>query len=123
MHELAIAESVVQIAGRHANGRRVTKVQLKLGHLRQVVPSALSFSFELVAQDTPVEGARLEMEEVPAVGRCRECGTESRLESFPLQCRKCEGFDLEVLGGEELFVAFLELEEEPAKDKELTADG
>jgi hydrogenase nickel incorporation protein HypA/HybF len=123
LHELAIAESVVQIAGRHANGRRVTKVQLKVGHLRQVVPSALSFSFELVAHDTPVEGAQLEMEEVPAVGRCRDCGTESRLESFPLQCRRCEGFDLEVLGGEELYVEFLELEEEPAKDKELTADG
>jgi hydrogenase nickel incorporation protein HypA/HybF len=123
LHELAIAESVVQIASRHANGRRVTKVQLKVGHLRQVVPSALSFSFELVAHDTPVEGAQLEMEEVPAVGRCRDCGTESRLESFPLQCRRCEGFDLEVLGGEELYVEFLELEEEPAKDKELTADG
>jgi hydrogenase nickel incorporation protein HypA/HybF len=123
LHELAIAESVVQIASRHANGRRVTKVQLKVGHLRQVVPSALSFSFELVAHDTPVEGAQLEMEEVPAVGRCRDCGTESRLESFPLRCRRCEGFDLEVLGGEELYVEFLELEEEPAKDKELTADG
>ena len=111
MHELAIAESVVQIASRHANGRRVTKVQLKVGHLRQVVPSALSFSFELVAQGTPVEGAQLEMEEVSAVGRCRDCETESRLESFPLQCRRCEGFDLEVLRGEELFVEFLELEE------------
>jgi hydrogenase nickel incorporation protein HypA/HybF len=121
LHELAIAESVVQIAHRHANGRRVTKVQLKVGHLRQVVPSALSFSFELVAQDTPVDGAQLEMEEVPAVGLCRDCGAESRLESFPLQCLECEGFDLEVLTGEELFVEFLELEEEPAKDTELTA--
>ena len=59
MHELSIAESVVQIAGRHANGRRVTKVCLKVGHLRQVVPSALAFSFELVAQGTSVEGAEL----------------------------------------------------------------
>ncbi|MDP8949085.1 MAG: hydrogenase maturation nickel metallochaperone HypA [Actinomycetota bacterium] len=40
MHELAIAESIVGISGRHANGRRVTKVYLKVGHLRQVVPSA-----------------------------------------------------------------------------------
>jgi hydrogenase nickel incorporation protein HypA/HybF len=123
LHELAIAESVVRIASRHANGRQVTKVQLKVGHLRQVVPSALSFSFELVAQDTPVEGALLEMEEVPAVGLCRGCGTESRLEGFPLQCRECEGFDLEVLRGEELLVEFLELEEEWAKDKEVTAEG
>jgi hydrogenase nickel incorporation protein HypA/HybF len=111
LHELSIAESVVQIAGRHANGRRVTKVRLEVGHLRQVVPSALAFSFELVAEGTPVEGAELEMEEVPATGKCRECGVESQLENFPLQCRACGGFDLEVLRGEELLVESLELEE------------
>jgi hydrogenase nickel incorporation protein HypA/HybF len=111
LHELAIAESIVGIAGRHANGRRVTKVQLKVGHLRQVVPSALSFSFELVAQGTPVEGAELEMEEVPATGSCRGCGAECRLKEFPLQCGVCGGFDLQVLEGEELFVESLELEE------------
>ena len=112
MHELAIAESIVQIAGRHANGRRVTKVQLKVGHLRQVVPSALAFSFELVAQGTPVEGAELEMEKVPATGSCSGCGAESRLKAFPLQCGVCGGFDLQVLEGEELFVESLELEED-----------
>jgi hydrogenase nickel incorporation protein HypA/HybF len=111
LHELAIAESVVQIADRHANGRRVTKVQLKVGHLRQVVPSALAFSFELVAQGTPIEGAQLEMEEVPAIGSCRGCGEKSRLESFPLQCKVCGGVDLELLEGEELYVESLELEE------------
>jgi hydrogenase nickel incorporation protein HypA/HybF len=111
LHELAIADSVVQIASRHADGRQVTKVYLKVGHLRQVVPSALAFSFELVAQGTPVEGAELEMEEVPVLGRCRECGVESRLESFPLQCGTCGGFELQILEGEELYVDSLELEE------------
>jgi hydrogenase nickel incorporation protein HypA/HybF len=111
LHELSIAESVVQIASRHANGRRVTRVWLKVGHLRQVVPSALAFGFELVAEGTPVEGAKLETENVPATGVCRDCGTESRLQTFPLQCGACGGFDLELLTGEELFVESLELEE------------
>ena len=111
MHELAIAGSVVEIASRHAQGRRVTKVHLKVGHLRQVVPSALSFGFGLVAQGTPVEGAELEMEEIPATGLCRVCGTESRLGGFPLVCVECGGFDLDLLGGEELYVEALEMEE------------
>jgi hydrogenase nickel incorporation protein HypA/HybF len=111
LHELSIAESVVRIASRQANGRRVTKVRMKVGHLRQVVPSALTFSFELVAEGTPVEGAELEMEEVPAVGVCSGCVVESRLDSFPLLCRMCGGFDLEILRGEELLVESLELEE------------
>ena len=113
MHELAIAESVVRIAARHAGERRVTKVYLKVGHLRQVVPSALAFSFELVAQGTSVEGAELEIEEIPATGKCRACGAEIRLASFPLQCRECAGFDLELIAGEELYVESLEMEEQP----------
>jgi hydrogenase nickel incorporation protein HypA/HybF len=111
LHELAIADSVVQIASRHADGRQVTKVYLKVGHLRQVVPSALTFSFELVAQGTPLEGAELEMEEIPVTGKCRECGAENRPTEFPLQCGACGAFDLEVLQGEELYVESLELEE------------
>ena len=111
MHELSIAESVVSIASRQADGRRVTKVQMKVGHLRQVVPSALAFGFELLAEGTPVEDAELEMEQVPAEGRCRGCGVESRLGNFPLQCPGCESFDLEILKGEELMVDSLELEE------------
>jgi hydrogenase nickel incorporation protein HypA/HybF len=117
LHELAIAESVVQIASRHAAGRRVTKVYLKVGYLRQVVPSALSFSFELVAQGTPVEGAELALEEVPVTGKCRECGEESQLKEFPLQCLACGALDLEILEGEELYVESLELEEHPAENR------
>ena len=86
MHELSIAESVVQIASRHVDGWRIIKVRLKVGHLRQVVPSALAFGFELLAEGTPVEGAELEVEDVSATGSCGGCGAESRLESFPLEC-------------------------------------
>jgi hydrogenase nickel incorporation protein HypA/HybF len=111
LHELAIAESVVRIASRQADGRRVTKVQMKVGYLRQVVPSALDFGFGLLAEGTPVEGAELEMEQVPAEGRCRGCGVESTFDSLPLQCTGCGGFDLEILKGEELMVESLELEE------------
>jgi hydrogenase nickel incorporation protein HypA/HybF len=111
MHELALADSVVAIASRHAAGRPVARVEVKVGHLRQVVPSALAFAFELVAQGTPVEGAELVLEEVPAAGRCRSCGAESELSGFPLACAACGGLDLELLRGEELLVDALELRE------------
>jgi len=112
MHELSIAESVVEIASRHARGRNVAVVELKVGHLRQVVPSALEFAFELVAQGTSVEGAELRMEEIAAEGACRGCGARTPLPDFPLVCRRCGGFDVEVTRGEELLVESLELEEQ-----------
>jgi hydrogenase nickel incorporation protein HypA/HybF len=112
VHELAIAESVVRIAANHAAGRRVSKVELRVGHLRQVVPSSLEFGFELVAAGTCVEGAELAIEHVPAAGTCRVCGAHTPLPDFPLHCSTCGGFDIEVREGEELVVDTLELTDE-----------
>ena len=112
MHELAIAESIVAIASRHAAGRSVRRVELRVGYLRQVVPSALEFAFELLVGGTPLEGAELSIETVPARGVCRSCGAESTMSSFPLQCSCCDGIDMKLEAGEELLVDALELEQE-----------
>jgi hydrogenase nickel incorporation protein HypA/HybF len=111
VHELSIADQVVRIASDHARGRRVTKVELRVGHLRQVVPSALVFAFELVARGTPAEGAELEIAGVAAAGRCRACGAHSTWAGFPLACSECGSLDVEVVAGEELVVDAVELEE------------
>jgi hydrogenase nickel incorporation protein HypA/HybF len=111
MHELSIAESVLGVASRHAAGRRVTRVEVRVGHLRQVVPSALEFAWELVAHGTPLEGAELVLEDVPAAGRCRACGAEGPLGAFPLACATCGGLEVEVMAGEELLVEAIEVDE------------
>jgi hydrogenase nickel incorporation protein HypA/HybF len=112
VHELSIAEAVVEVAIRHARGRQVYQVELKVGHLRQVVPSSLQFAFELLTSGTPLEGAELVIHMVPARGRCRGCRAETTMAHFPLQCSSCGGLDMELLAGEELVVDALELEEE-----------
>jgi hydrogenase nickel incorporation protein HypA/HybF len=111
MHALSIADAVVAIAARHAGERRVVRGEVRLGHLRQVVPQALEFAFGLVAEGTPVEGAELAMEIVPAAGTCRACGTQSELPGFPLLCAACGSADLELTQGQELLVDALELDD------------
>jgi hydrogenase nickel incorporation protein HypA/HybF len=111
MHELSIAQAVADVALRHARGRRVAKVEVRVGHLRQVVPAALGFAFELVATGTALEGAELELIEVEAGGRCRSCGADGAFPAFPLQCQACGSWDVEVARGEELLVESLEIEE------------
>jgi hydrogenase nickel incorporation protein HypA/HybF len=101
----------VAIASRHAAGRPVSRVEIKVGHLRQVVPSALEFGFQLLSDGTVLEGAELVIEEVPARGRCRQCGEETTMSQFPLQCSQCSGLDLEIVAGEELLVDALECEQ------------
>ncbi|HYJ00032.1 MAG TPA: hydrogenase maturation nickel metallochaperone HypA [Thermoleophilaceae bacterium] len=111
MHELSIAQALIEIVDRHAGGRRVTRVEVKVGRLRQVVPDALDFAFELVSQGTPVEGAELVLEDVPAAGTCASCGSDTPLPELPLACRRCGSFDVELTQGEELRVEALEIEE------------
>lgn len=111
MHELSLAASVVEIALRNAAGRRVIRVEVEVGALRQAVPAALTFSFDMVAQGTLAEGAVLDIQAIPARGACRRCGAVGELHAFPLQCPSCGAFDLDIVAGEELLVASLEVEE------------
>jgi hydrogenase nickel incorporation protein HypA/HybF len=120
VHELAIAESVVEVACRCAAGRKILEVELEVGHLRQVVPSALQFSFGLVAEGTEAEGAELVIRDVPAAGMCRTCRWAGELPAFPLLCAECGSANVAVTAGEELLVATLELDEEPLLAKTLT---
>ena len=119
MHELAIADAVVATALRHATGRRIARVELKVGRLRQVVPSALAFSFKLVTVGTPADGAELDIEEIPARVSCRDCRAQSLVTDFPLVCGRCDSLHVELIAGDELFVDALELEDEQVPLQEL----
>ena len=110
MHELSIAQAIVDVALRHAGEDRVTAVAVRVGKLRQVVPSALEFSFELCAHGTPAEGAVLELDVIPVTVACRNCAATSEPDGFPLACTACGGLDVEVVRGRELQVESLELE-------------
>jgi hydrogenase nickel incorporation protein HypA/HybF len=123
MHELSIAQAILDVATRHADGRRVVKVEVRVGHLRQVVPDSLEFAFALITPGTALDGAELRITPVPAAGRCRECGAESVIEDFPLCCAQCGGLDVEMLAGEELLVDALELEEEPLTNERVGHHG
>ena len=112
MHELSVATAVVDAAVRHAGGRRVTVVHLRVGALRQVVPDSLAFYFEHVARDTLCEAARLEQELVPARLHCESCGAGWALDTVDFRCAACGSGDVHVEAGDELVVESIEIEEE-----------
>ena len=115
MHELSIASAVLNTALRNAGERRVTAVAVRAGRLRQVVPESLRFYFEIVTRDTPLEGARLELTEVPVRLGCRDCGHHWEPDWPLFRCPECESAEVSVLAGEELSVEYIEVEErEPA---------
>jgi hydrogenase nickel incorporation protein HypA/HybF len=111
MHELSLSEAIVATALRHAEGRRVTVVSMRVGHLRQVVPDSLAFYFEIVARGTACEGARLELEAVPAMFRCRACGHAYSPDVPAFRCPACAAADVAVERGEEFQIESIEVEE------------
>lgn len=103
MHELSITRNIVAIVSERANGAKVTQVTLEVGKLSAVIPEAIRFCFDVVAQGTVLEGARLEVIEVPGRGRCRVCGLDVELRRLVERCA-CGSSDLDRLTGEELTI-------------------
>lgn len=122
MHELSLAIAIVELVERHAAGRRVSAVQLRVGALRQVVPPSLEFQFGFASRGAACEGARLDQEAVAALLRCGECDTrwdpappvaetaDDLVVSF--RCPACGSAGFEVLRGEELDVESIEVVED-----------
>ena len=111
MHELAIADAVVTMVLERSAERRVSRVGMRIGYLRQVVPSSLRFGFALVSRGTRVHGAELEIEHVPVTVWCEGCSIESAPPALPLTCSICGAFDVAVRLGDELLVNWIETEE------------
>lgn len=117
MHELAICQALCETVDRKAAGRVVRRVDVRIGHLRQVVPDSLQLSWEMLTTGTHLEGCDLVIEHVPAVVRCRSCESETTLDWPILACASCEGHDVELLTGEELLVASIDVADEQAEQE------
>jgi hydrogenase nickel incorporation protein HypA/HybF len=121
MHELALAQAIVAAAERHAEGRPVSVVRVRVGRLRQVVPEYLAFYFEVAAKDSGCEGAELEWERVESRLRCSACAAEWDPAPPPartgdelvirFRCPECESADHTVISGEELVVESIDVRE------------
>ena len=115
MHEISIAESIVQIAeakAREQNARSIQVIKLRLGEFTAIATEALEFAFEVARLGTLAEHARLEIEVVPMVVHCVVCEASTQPEKgVCLICAEC-GFPLKIVSGEELQIEYIEVDSE-----------
>jgi hydrogenase nickel incorporation protein HypA/HybF len=124
MHELSLAGAIHETALRHADGRPIRSVQMRIGRLRQVVPDSLRFYFGVVSKQTLGDGAGLELELIDALLRCGSCGSEWDPAPAPAEeegdlllppmfrCPGCGAGGAEVLRGEEFEVESIVVEDD-----------
>ncbi len=96
---------------KHADGRAVKKVTVRIGHLRQVVPDALQFGWEMLTESTDLKGAEFAIEQVPATVSCNECAAETTLDMPILVCGVCGSFEVKLLTGEEFLIVSMDVAE------------
>ena len=118
MHELAIAESIVSSVLEETERQRlgsVKEIGLRIGRLTDVVPEALEFAFEAITVDSPLQHTVLRIERVPVSGKCLSCRRTFEVIDFVFSCPHCKSGDIEVTGGKELDIAYLEVEDHSAE--------
>lgn len=108
MHELSIAEFVVEACAERAEGARVLRVKLEIGKLSAVMPDAVRFCFDICARDTPLEGAALDIVELPGRAICRDCHRVVMLDDLLARCA-CGSCNIQIVAGEELKVKEMEV--------------
>lgn len=112
MHELALAQGIVDVIeaqARRDDFTRVARVHLSIGRLAGVEPDALEFGFASVSRGTVAEGATLQIDRPPGVASCEDCGESAELAQRGDACPGCGGYRLRVTGGDQLRVTELEV--------------
>jgi hydrogenase nickel incorporation protein HypA/HybF len=116
MHEMGVAMEIVEIAissiPANIKNACVESVNLKVGKLSAIVPESLRFCFDIVSKDTPLAGAKLNIEDVPVVVRCRECDLKWTINSPVFKCKKCKSGLIDIVSGRELDIISIEVVDE-----------
>ncbi len=113
MHEMSLAEGVLQLVedtARRENASRVKLVVLEIGRMSSVEPEALKFCFEAVTKGSIAQDARLEILDLPGVGWCMQCAEAVAMQERYGACPKCGSHQVQPTGGTEMRVKEIEIE-------------
>jgi hydrogenase nickel incorporation protein HypA/HybF len=114
MHEMGIANSVLEAVrtemGLHP-GTYPCKVGVRIGEMAAIDQDALRFCFEAIILDTDLESLELEIEVCPRRHRCQFCAREFVVRDYDSRCPQCASLETTCISGDELQLAYLEVEE------------
>ena len=113
MHELSIAQDMLDIALRTAEQRGATRIlalNAKIGEWSTVEPDALDFAFEVLRRGTIADGAQLRIERIPLSCTCRDCGNAFQPEEGVFICMRCGSRNISLDSGREIALDSIEIE-------------
>lgn len=117
MHELSLAENLIQLVeqtARREAAARVRAVVVEIGELSAVEVDALRFAFDAVKRGGLAAQAQLELIPIPGRGRCQDCAAEVPMPVLYAACSACGSCRVDILSGRELRVRDILIEDAPA---------
>lgn len=113
MHEMSVTMSLLDLIldeAAKAGASKISEVNIVIGQMTGIIDDYVRANFELLSQDTPAEGATLSFRNIPRQTRCRNCGHTFQPSEFEWNCPECQSLELEITGGNELYVESIEVE-------------
>lgn len=113
MHELPVAESLLEIATRHARSAGASKVvtlNIVIGQLSSIIDDSVQFYWDIIAENSPAEGARLIFRRIPTELLCLDCNCQYIPGDGELTCPKCSGSNVKIVAGKEFYLESIEVE-------------
>lgn len=104
MHELGIVYEVINIVDRFSVENNITKVDkivLEVGRLSQAVPRFIRECYPAAVNGTKYEETKLEIIELPANAKCKECNEIYDVIEYRKICPKCNGEEYKLISGQE----------------------
>ena len=113
MHELSIAESIIEMLAEYAathKFKKVTKITLEIGVLAGIEKSALFFCFAEAAKNSVAEGAELQIQDKLAKGNCPHCHQQVSISGWYEPCCYCGRVGINISEGQQMNIKSLEVE-------------
>jgi len=114
VHELAVTQSLLDIAIKHAekaNAERITDLYLVIGQLSSIIDDSVQFYWDFVSEGSVAEGATLHFNRIPAKFQCLDCSNEYVLTLDDYSCPRCKSLATSVIQGDEFYLQSIIVEE------------
>lgn len=111
MHELSITEQILSIILKEVekhNVKRVNTIKLKMGEMSDILPEYINYYFNIISKGTAAEGALIQVQRLPIVVLCCECGRSSRIDIRSFRCPICKSQSLKITSGNEFYIDSME---------------
>ena len=110
MHELSIAQSIVELANEIAvneNAETIQTIDIEIGALSGVGFEALEFALEMTVKNTKLEGAKINYLKISGLAKCSNCKFQFKTNDLLAFCPKCDQANFKIINGKQLRIKSL----------------